>query len=105
MFLVTLLALSSIALSVEEISASPVSQTATVSMMDNFFDPTLVNIDVGDTVQWDHGVNGNTIHTTTANGGAWDSASLDPGGSFSQYSIARARFRRYAQSHCMHHWE
>jgi len=81
LFLVALLAVSSIAPSVRGINASPMSLTETVSIDEFSFTPDPVTINVGDTVQWDN--DGAISHTTTANGGAWDSGLLAPGGSFS----------------------
>jgi len=82
LFLVVLHAVSSIAQSVEEISASPVSLTATVSMGEFFFNPDPVTINVGDTVQWTN--NGNQPHTTTGPGALWTSGLLPIGGTFSR---------------------
>ena len=82
LFLVALLAVSIIAQSVEEISASPASRAATVSIGEFLFNPDPVTIIPGDTVQWDN--DGGIQHTATADGGAWNSGLLAPGGSFSQ---------------------
>ena len=63
LFLVALLTFASTSQSVEKISASPVSLTATISIGEFFFIPPSVTISSGDTVQW---VNDGVIsHTTT----------------------------------------
>ena len=79
-FLVALIAVSGIAQSVVAISASPVSKTSKISIAEFFFNPPSVSIDLGDSVQWIN--NGEFLHTTTADGGAWNSGLLNPGGSF-----------------------
>jgi plastocyanin len=43
--------------------------------------PNPVNVAVGATVRWMN--NDTTTHTSTANGGAWSSGAIAPGGSFS----------------------
>jgi plastocyanin len=52
--------------------------TVNVSIQDNFFSPSPVNIVVGDTVHWTN--NGGVDHTTT--GATWNSGTLMPGQSF-----------------------
>ena len=69
-----------------ELPRAPRGGTVTVNMRDDRFAPRAITVDRGTTVQW---VNrGNNSHTSTANGGAWNSGTLDPGESFSR------RFRR-----------
>ena len=80
LLLVALLAVSGAAQRVDEISASPVSLIENISIREFSFNPPSITIDVGDTVQWDN--NGGLTHTTTANGGAWNSGFLSPGSSF-----------------------
>ena len=65
---------------------APRGGTVHVNMRDNHFAPRSITIDRGTSVQW---VNrGDNDHTSTANGGAWSSGTLNPGESFTR------RFRR-----------
>src|SRR5687768_15137942 len=60
-----------------------VTQAAThqVFIRDNFFEPAVTNILVGDTIQWVH--QGSGFHTTTSKPpGEWDSSILVPGEAF-----------------------
>ncbi len=52
-----------------------------IGIGDNFFDPPVVQINVGETVQWTN--NGAMSHTATASDGAFDSGELTPGATFS----------------------
>ena len=51
-----------------------------VSIGDNFFDPSSISINVGDTVVWTN--NGALAHTTTSDDALWDSGVLNPGQSY-----------------------
>ena len=44
------------------------------------YSPNPVTTTVGSTVRWTN--NDNVVHTTTADGGAWNSGSMNPGGQF-----------------------
>jgi plastocyanin len=48
-----------------------------IGMGDNFFDPQVIQLNIGETVRWTN--NGAMPHTATADGGAFDSGTLDPG--------------------------
>ena len=56
-------------------------QTMTVSIEDFFFSPANMTVAPGTTVTWVN--NGRAPHTSTADDGAWDSGTLQPGESFS----------------------
>jgi plastocyanin len=45
------------------------------------YTPNPITVSVGGTVTWTN--NDSTSHTSTANGGAWNSGSMAPGGKFS----------------------
>lgn len=63
----------------------PVSSVSVVSgattMTTTAYSPNPITVARGTTVQWVN--NDNTTHTSTANGGAWNSGPLAPGGQFS----------------------
>lgn len=48
-----------------------------ISIGDNFFNPAVIRINVGQTIRWTN--NGLMDHTSTAVGGLWDSGALAPG--------------------------
>lgn len=63
---------------------SPVTahaQEASVSAIDNEFDPAQLDVDEGTTVTWTN--NGEAPHTVTASDGSFESGNLDPGQTFS----------------------
>jgi plastocyanin len=55
---------------------------AKISAIDNVFDPSIVRIAAGSTVEWTN--DGRNHHTVTADDGSWDSGSLAPGAEFSR---------------------
>jgi plastocyanin len=59
--------------------------------------PNPVNVAVGGTVRWVN--NDNTAHTSTANGGAFDSGTIAPGGSFSQTFPSAGSFSYHCTIH------
>jgi plastocyanin len=61
------------------------------------FSPSVLNINVGQTVRWTN--NHFVSHTSTADGGAWDSGIISPGGTFS-FTFATAGSFPY---HCTIH--
>jgi len=66
--------------------------------MDGFaFKPQTVSVQVGDTVVWTN--NDTSLHTTTADGGAWDSGDLGHGDTFS-FTFATPGTYTY---HCSRH--
>ena len=61
--------------------AASAQDEMTVSIQDNFFEPEQLTVAPGTTVTW---VNDGAVpHTSTADDGAWDSGTLQPGESFS----------------------
>lgn len=69
-------------------SPSSPATTATVTIVNGAsvltttaYSPNPLNISVGTTVMWVN--NDSTSHTSTANGGAWSSPTIAPGGQFS----------------------
>src|SRR5215203_5307103 len=62
-------------------AAGAQGQTMTVSIEDFFFSPANMTVAPGTTVMWVN--NGQAPHTSTADDGAWDSGTLQPGESFS----------------------
>ena len=61
--------------------ATPTENETTVSILDNAFDPTQLDIAGGTTVTW---VNEDTVsHTVTADNGLFDSGEIPPGYSYS----------------------
>ena len=57
------------------------AQDQTVAMVDFDFEPNEVTVNVGDTVTWTN--EGDAPHTATDRDGAWDTGTVDPGGSAS----------------------
>jgi plastocyanin len=62
-------------------SAGAQGQTTTVSIQNFFFSPANMTVAPGTTVTWVN--NGQAPHTATANNGAFDSGTLQPGQSYS----------------------
>ncbi len=54
----------------------PPAGTVSVTIRDFTFSPATVTIKAGTTVRWTN--DGPSAHTTTSDGGAWDSGSLSP---------------------------
>ena len=57
------------------------AQEASVSAIDNQFDPAQLDVEAGTTVTWTN--NGESPHTVTASDGSFESGNLDPGQTFS----------------------
>lgn len=72
-------------------------QAAGVSIQDDVFVPSQVEIDAGGTVGWQH--EGQNTHTVTAADGSFDSGQLQPGDSFSQAFPQPGTYRYYCQFH------
>lgn len=64
-------------------SSPPAAAVADVSIRDFQFAPATITVKVGATVRWTN--KGPSAHTTTSDGGAWDSGTLAPPGSGSGY--------------------
>lgn len=69
----------------------------TISMTDNQFSPKNITINAGDTVTWVN--NGTMAHTATADGGSFDSGTLQPGQSFSATFSATGAYLYYCKFH------
>lgn len=86
--------------SVAEVAAEPVVRgqaTAAVTIQDDTFVPSQVEIDSGGTVTWQH--TGQRDHTVTAADGSFDSGTLQSGGSFSHAFSEPGTYRYYCQFH------
>jgi len=68
-----------------------------VSASDFHFSPATITIDAGDSVTWTN--NGPSAHTTTADGGSWDSGNLDVGQSFTHTFTSAGTFAYHCQYH------
>jgi len=68
-----------------------------VSMVDFSFSPKNLTVHVGDSVTWTN--NGSSQHTVTADGGAFNSGSLNPGATFSHTFAAAGSFPYHCQFH------
>ena len=73
------------------------SGATTVRMKDNFFRAKTLRVNKGTRVVW---VNrGSNPHTTTANNGAWDSDTLNPGQRFARRFRKVGTFRYHCDIH------
>ncbi len=78
--------------------------TVTVSMVDFSFNPSTVNINVGDTVMW---VNNGTVQHTSTSGtsctadGKWNSGALNPGQTFQHVFSTAGTFPFFCSFHCL----
>jgi plastocyanin len=79
-------------------SGGPVlGQAAAVSIQDDEFVPSRVEVDAGGTVVWEHA--GQNPHTVTASNGSFDSGTLNTGGSFSRTFPEPGTFSYYCRFH------
>ncbi len=62
------------------VAARATTSDVKVSAIDNAYDPGVVRIQPGQTVEWSN--DGHGAHTVTADDGSWDSGNLDPGALF-----------------------
>ncbi len=69
----------------------------TVNIRDFSFNPSTLNIQVGDVVRWENG--GAATHTASSETGIWDSGSLAPGGVFSQQFLTPGTFAYFCRIH------
>ena len=67
------------------------------------YSPNPVTVSVGGTVTWMN--NDNTAHTSTANGGAFDSATIAPGASFSRTFPTAGSFPYHCTLHPGNGWD
>ena len=75
--------------------AAAANQSVTIA--DFMFTPASVTVNVGDTVTWSN--SGPAAHTTTADGGAWDSGRLAAGGTFAQTFRTAGTFAYHCSIH------
>ena len=73
------------------------AQTASVSIVDNDFDPAQVEVESGTTITWTN--NGDSPHTVTADNGSFESGNLDPGDSFEQSFTEAGEYSYYCEYH------
>jgi LPXTG-motif cell wall-anchored protein len=87
-------------------AAAPAAADASVSMGDNFYDPSTVTVTAGETVTWTH--TGELPHTVTADDGSFDSSPNCPdqtnqcmqsGDSFSQTFNSEGNFGYFCKVH------
>ena len=73
------------------------AQEASVSVIDNEFDPAALEVSAGTTVTWTN--NGESPHTVTASDGSFDSGNLDPGATFSHTFDQAGEFSYVCEYH------
>jgi plastocyanin len=79
-------------------AGTPVSIVSGASVRTNTaYAPNPINVAVGGTVTWTN--NDNTAHTSTADGGAWNSGTIAPGASFSRTFPAAGTFPYHCTIH------
>lgn len=77
--------------------ASTMTAGPTVSIHDFAYTPSTITVKAGTTVTWTN--NGPSAHTTTSDGGVWDSGTLGAGGTF-QFTFTQPGTFSY---HCTIH--
>jgi plastocyanin len=85
------------AVSVAPVAAHAESYGASVEALDNVFAPEIVRVDVGASVEWTN--EGNTLHTVTADDGAWGSGDLAAGDEFVQTFDEPGVYTYYCRFH------
>ena len=77
----------------------PGGQTSgtTVSIRDFVFSPSTINVKAGTTVTWVN--DGPSAHTTTSDGGVWDSGMLGAGGMFQETFTQPGTFGYHCTNH------
>jgi len=68
-----------------------------VRIVDFAFRPRVLDVSRGTRVRWTN--TGSVSHTTTSNGGIWDSGSISPGGTFSRVFRTAGTFRYHCTIH------
>ena len=68
-----------------------------VNIIDFSFSAASVTVNVGDTVTWTN--TGAAPHTSSADGGAWDSGNLQPGGTFERTFTGAGTFAYHCNVH------
>ena len=72
-------------------------ETASVSVIDNEYDPVDVEVEAGTTVTWTN--NGDLPHTVTADNGSFESGNMDPGDTFEQEFAEPGTYSYYCEYH------
>jgi plastocyanin len=81
----------------EEAAAAPAGNQVAVSIVNFLYDPSPVNVAVGDTVTW---TNNDTVpHTVTANDGSFQSGTMQPGATFSFTFTGAGTFDYHCEFH------
>jgi LPXTG-motif cell wall-anchored protein len=93
----SVVALSAVVLLLNIAVGGPAFADASVSIIDFDFSPSAVTISVGETVTWTN--DGEAPHTSSADGGEWDSGTLDPGDSFSNTFDTAGTFAYHCNIH------
>lgn len=70
---------------------------AKISAIDDVFDPSVVRIQPGQSVEWTN--DGTSPHTVTADDGSWDSGTLDPGAEFTHTFDRAGVYTFYCRYH------
>lgn len=73
------------------------AQDASVSVIDNRFDPSQVDVEDGTTITWTN--NGDSPHTVTSSDGAFSSGNLDSGDTFSHTFDEAGDFDYFCEYH------
>src|SRR5262245_36544297 len=71
--------------------------TQSVKIGDNLYDPTTINVAVGDTVTWTN--SGKVEHTVTSEVGVWDSGHIKAGGTYSLVFSSPGTYFYYCTVH------
>jgi len=78
-------------------TAGSMTNGTSVSIRDFSFTPSAMSVKVGTTVTWTN--NGPSAHTTTSDGGAWDSGTLGAGGTFQHTFMQTGTFGYHCSIH------
>jgi len=81
------------------VAAAPATGGTQVSMVDNRFQASVINVPVGTTVTWVN--NGTNVHTVSSYDGQVESGSLSPGSVFSYTFNQIGEFRYICRQHLL----
>jgi plastocyanin len=95
--LVLALAAPAGARSLQQRASGAAAKTAHVKIVDFAFKPATLHVAKGTRVVWTN--TGGVAHTTTANGGAWDSGTLAPGATFARTFRKAGTFKYHCAIH------
>jgi plastocyanin len=79
-------------------SAAPVGATGSVTIMNFAFTPQTITVNAGDSVRWTN-MDGGVAHTSTANGGAWNSGTIVQSASFTFTFNTAGTFAYHCEIH------